>query len=257
MCACSANARRDGTRVQRKMQTFFANGLTVIGHRGWPTRFPDNANDGIAAALETVGAAEVDVRRSRDGRLVLCHDPVLAGRVVAETDWRELAEIDLGAGHTPVLLEDLLAADPPGRLDLEVKNLPGEPGFEEDHRLALDTAALARAGDLVSCFHWPSLAAVRRELPGVETGVLVAPPTGLDDALAEAVDGGHRAVLPLWTMVGGDPAFVRRAGDAGVPVAVWTVDDPVTARQLAEAGVRGIITNDPGGMAAAIDGGTR
>ena len=45
----------------------------VIGHRGFPSRHPDNSLAGIAAAL-AVGAdgVEVDIRRSADGVWV-CH----------------------------------------------------------------------------------------------------------------------------------------------------------------------------------------
>lgn len=237
------------------MHTFFARDVTIVGHRGWPTRFPDNSHAGIRAGLSAVAAVEVDVRRTRDGRLVLSHDPSLGGHVVAESSWETLSTVDIGEGHRPVLLDAVLADGPAGRVDLEVKNLPGEPGFEPDHRLALDTAGLARPGDMVSCFFWPSLAAVRRVHPEVATGVLVGPDGDLGQALDEAVRLGHTAILPWWHMVETDPDVVGRARAAGVAVAVWTLDDVPTARRLVERGVRGIITNDPGAMAAGLDGG--
>ena len=82
----------------------------VVGHRGWPRRFPDNTLTGFLAASAVADAIELDVRRSADGKLVLSHDPTLAGLVVSETPWSVLAELDLGDGHKPALLDEALAA---------------------------------------------------------------------------------------------------------------------------------------------------
>jgi glycerophosphoryl diester phosphodiesterase len=41
------------------------------------------------------------------------------------------------------------------------------------------------------------------------------------------------------------PAAIARAHDLGVPVYVWTVDDPSLAQRLVDSGADGIITNDP------------
>ena len=41
------------------------------------------------------------------------------------------------------------------------------------------------------------------------------------------------------------PAAISRAHEIGAAVYVWTVDDPALARRLVDAGVDGIITNDP------------
>jgi len=68
----------------------------VIGHRGWPTRYPDNVIEGIAAALEVADMVEVDVRVSGDHHLVLSHDAALGGLPVVETPWAILAGVDLG-----------------------------------------------------------------------------------------------------------------------------------------------------------------
>jgi len=38
---------------------------------------------------------------------------------------------------------------------------------------------------------------------------------------------------------------VSRAHAIGVPVLTWTVDDPTTVRRVVEAGVDGVISNDP------------
>jgi glycerophosphoryl diester phosphodiesterase len=77
----------------------------VVGHRGWPTRYPDNTLAGFISASEVADAIETDVRRCGDGKLVLSHDPVLDGLEVASNPWSVLGEIDLGDGHHPSLLD--------------------------------------------------------------------------------------------------------------------------------------------------------
>jgi len=43
----------------------------------------------------------------------------------------------------------------------------------------------------------------------------------------------------------------------GVPVHVWTIDDPAAAARLWAGGVTGIVTNDPGGLIPVRDAGRR
>jgi glycerophosphoryl diester phosphodiesterase len=213
--------------------------LLVIGHRGWPARFPDNTLAGLMAAADLIDGVEVDVRRCGDGRLVLSHDPVLAGHPVATTPWSALAELDLGGGHHPVLLDEALAALPATRVQLEVKNLAFETGFEPDHRIALETADRARPGDLVTSFNPETLALVRRVFPEVATGLVTKAPIALVEAVKHCLDAGHTALVP-------HESQITEAMSGDLSVFPWIVNDPRRARELAELGVTGIITDDPG-----------
>lgn len=223
----------------------FFSGSEVWGHRGWPSRYPDNTLAGIAAAGTVAAGVEIDIRRSADGRLVLSHDPDLAGLVVAESDWDDLRTLDVG-GHSPALLDDVLDLDTP--LDLEVKNHPQQPGFDTDHRLALEVGERARRGDIVTSFWWPSMDALRANHPGVSTGLLVAGPISPLEAIRHAVDRGHRSVAPEHRLI--DEALVDLARSEGIEVVAWTVDDATEALRLAGLGVAAIITNRPGELIA-------
>ncbi|MFQ5523529.1 MAG: glycerophosphodiester phosphodiesterase [Acidimicrobiia bacterium] len=221
----------------------------VVGHRGWPALFPDNTLAGFVAAAQVAAAVELDVRRSRDGKLVLSHDPELAGLVVAEHPWEELAELDLGGGHRPALLDEVLAALPETALQMEIKNLPGQLGFEPDHRLALEAASRARPGDIVTSFNPETLLAVRRDFPAVDTGLAVEAWADLGASLDACVEVGHRALVPAQSLLVGslDPDRLR-----GVEVYPWTVNDPERGRELVAWGASGIITDDPGLMAQTL-----
>ena len=222
----------------------------MVGHRGWPNRFPDNTLAGFLAAATVADSVETDVRRSGDGKLVLFHDPVVDGLVVADNAWSVLAELDLGEGNRPALLDEALAAIPGTGFQLEVKNLPHEPGFEPDHRIALDTAERARPGDMVTSFNWVTLTAVRRVFPEMATGVLVGASGDVDQAIEQCLEHGHVALLPSIHL----PApGLARALDAGLEVYPWVVDDSTLIDELADLGVSGIISDDPAGARSALE----
>ena len=221
----------------------------VIGHRGWPSRFPDNTLSGVLAATSVADAIEVDVRRSADGKLILSHDPYQAGLLVSTHDWAVLGELDLGGGHHPALLDEVLASVPDTPLMLEVKNLPHQPGFEPDHRVGLETASRARANDRVTSFHWPTVDAVRREFPNVATGLIIDGSGDLSQAVEHCLDAGHTGVVPNWELVLTEIGR-QLVAESGLEVHVWTVNDLVVAAELAAIGVTGIITDDPGLIAS-------
>lgn len=216
--------------------------ILVVGHRGWPTRYPDNTLSGLLAASDVVDAVEIDVRRSADGKLVLAHDPELRGLVVSQTPWSEMMELDLGDGHHPILLDEALAALPDTPIQFEVKNWPIQPGYEPDHRLALETAQRARPDDIVTSFNDDTLVAVRNSFPDVATGLAVMAPIALDLVVKQCLDAGHRALVP-------DSSLITTAIETDLDVYPWTVNDGIRATELAELGVTGIITDDPGRMA--------
>jgi glycerophosphoryl diester phosphodiesterase len=226
--------------------------VKVIGHRGWPTRYPDNVLDGIAAALEVADMVEVDIRVSRDQHLVLSHDSVIGGLPVAETLWSDLAGVDLGGGFHPASLDQLLQRFPSSPFNLEVKNSPGGPGFDSEHGGALRTAAVARPGDLLSCFYWPTMDAIRAGFPGVATGLLVDSDWDVAAAVDHALAKGHVAVLPHWELALRSGPACQIAAEAGLTVAVWTLNDPSRVGELESIGVTAIITDDPGELRRAV-----
>lgn len=222
--------------------------MQLIGHRGWPARFPDNTLAGFLAVSPTVDAVELDVRRSADGKLVLAHDPDLAGRLVTDTPWAVLAELDLGEGHHPALLDEVLAAIPETPIHIEVKNHPYQPGFEPDHRLALEAAERSRPGDTVTSFNPSTVRAVRRSFPEIRTGLALTAGDDLEAAAALCQAEGHVVLAPAEQMIAGD------VGNLGLEVFAWTVDDPRRVRELVEMGVSGIISDDAPRLAAALRG---
>lgn len=220
--------------------------VQVVGHRGWPARFPDNTLAGLLAVSAAADAVEIDIRRSGDGKLVLAHDPLVGDLIVSETPWAVLAEIDLGGGHRPALLDEVLAALPDTPVHLEVKNLPHQTGFEPDHRLALETAERSRPEDVVTSFNPMTIGVVRRSFPEVRTGLAVGRGGDLEETARLCRQAGHPVLAPAEEMI------TRPVGELGLEVYPWTVDSDARVGELVELGVSGIITNDAPRVLAAI-----
>lgn len=217
--------------------------MLVIGHRGASHDHPENTLEAFeGAAAQGADWVELDVRRTADGVLVVHHDPHLPdGRTICE-----LAAGDLPA-HVPTLGLALDACHPMG-VNVEIKNSPGEPGHDPEGLIAVETVrAIGEHGHhidiLISSFDLPTLTAVRDENPLLATGYLVLSSEEPADAVALAIDAGHRAINP-W-----DPCVTResvdRCHEAGLEVNVWTVDDPDRIVELASWGVDSVITNRP------------
>src|SRR5688500_15920991 len=107
----------------------------VWAHRGASRAERENTLAAFASAV-AMGAdgVELDVRRTRDGAMAVHHDAALAdGRLLAE-----LTVADLPA-DVP-LLDAALDACGDLVVNVEIKNLPGEPDFDPDERLATQVA---------------------------------------------------------------------------------------------------------------------
>lgn len=222
----------------------------VIAHRGASVTHPENTLAAFTAALEQ-GAdwVELDARRTADCALVVHHDAHLSdGRLIAD-----VAAADLPS-EVPSLEAALEACEPMG-VNVEIKNVPVDPDYDESCWIAGAVVDLLRARDsrqeiLVTSFDLATIDRVRELAPEVATGWLLFLAPDLTDAIKRAASHGHQAVHPFVAVV--DEDVVRLAHSEGLTVNVWTVDDPARMRELAAAGVDGIITNVPDVARAAM-----
>lgn len=221
----------------------------MVAHRGACREARENTIEAfrIARALGADGV-ELDVRRTGDGALIVHHDATAGDfGVLAE---RSFARLRADLPYVPTLEEALDELD--GMLvNVEIKNFPGDPDFDQDHRVVDAVVEMLQSRSdrvIVSSFNLGSLDHLRRLDPTIATGWLTI--VGLDplDALPLAAERGHRALHPdVRAMVGPvASAAVERAGELGLAINVWTVDDENELRRLAVAGVDAVITNVPG-----------
>jgi len=236
--------------------------MQIIAHRGASFDAPENTLAAIRLGWDQgADAVEFDVRLSRHGQIVVIHDADtrrVAGvdRLVADQTLSELQRLDVGswkgpqfAGERIPTLAEALAIVPDGKTAfIEAKcGLEIVPELKrvlaDSQREASETFVISFATDVVS--------EVKAQLPDVPAFWVVrlrdsTGPTWSVDALienAKAVnaDGVDLSADPMIT-----PDFVRRLTEAGLPVYVWTVNDPVVAKLMQVAGVAGIATDRPG-----------
>ncbi len=196
---------------------------------------------------------ETDVHASKDGFAVISHDGDL--KRVAGVDARiqdltlaELRRIDLGQGQTFITLDELLAAFPGHRFNIDIKALAAA-------KPAADAiiAAGAVPSVLITSFNEGRRLAATHRMPGVKTSAS-APSfvlafffarLGLGRAAArvlrhiDAVQVPERiAYLQTCTR-----RTVRIFHAAGCEIHVWTVNDASLMRRLFRHGVDGIFTD--------------
>jgi glycerophosphoryl diester phosphodiesterase len=232
----------------------------IAAHRGGASLWPENSLTAFRGALGLgVDLVELDVHQTRDGEVVVLHDPTLerttTGRgAVRDRTWTELATVSVrGTADEPLprLAEVLALIGPaPVGLLLEIKTGPsGEryPGIEE-RVLALVRAAGLIDRTTVMAFDWAILERLRTlSAPIRLTGLL-------SRREADQLGGVGSAAVRVRALGADDlgieqtlltPEAVRAAHDAGLSIGVWTVNEPEELRQALAAGVDYVTTDRP------------
>lgn len=219
--------------------------VQVIAHRGASRVEKENT----LAAFHRAGqlgahAVELDVRRTADGAMAIHHNADLPdGRLICELQASELPE------HVPFLSEALDACEGMW-VNIEIKNHPVDPDFDASDSLAATVAAyLEQRGEdhrwLISCFHRPTIDAMRTFRPQVRTAWLTegVRPTEWEKVARDLAGFGHSALHPYVKHL--EEGCVQAFHAAGLEVNVWTVDEPTDMTRIIGWGVDGICTNVP------------
>jgi glycerophosphoryl diester phosphodiesterase len=220
-----------------------------IGHKGADAIVSGNTPDSFDAAVEHgVDMIELDVLRSKEGRLIVAHDfhDALIRKPMDLTEALDLfaeppldeVEIDCDlklAGREAELAGALAGQGLVERAmvsTMEVESLLKLRQLEPDLRLGWtypktrrDWTQYGWAGPALRA----GLSAIRRRFPGILEKR--APKLGVD-----AVWAYHQIITPR---------SVEAARNAGVELIAWTVDDADRIRDLLDMGVDGICSNDP------------
>ncbi len=240
----------------------------AFAHRGGAAHGPENS---WPAFEHAVGLGywylETDLQATADGVLIAFHDRTL-GRMtdrtgrIARLPYRAVAQARIGGTEPIPRLDDLLAAWPDVRFNIDLKDAPViEP-------LA---AVLRRTGSwdrvCVTSFSASRLRTARRVLD--RPVCMAASPFGISMVRfggprgargprdqrgpAQAPRGPHLTLADRLAQTGvrcaqvpatvATPAFVRRAHALGLHVHAWTVNSAAVMRRLLDNGVDGIMTD--------------
>ena len=255
----------------------------LIAHRGGAGLWPENTMTAfrnahsLFAGAGVPGWLELDTQFTSDHVLVVMHDATLdrttnctgaladtAAAVVTQCDADPGPAFDPVPTLAQVLTEGLTAG---WRLMIEIKDIPGEPGFDTDcNELAdalkgsVDAAGFPTQNLIVESF-WPlcldrleqkataiptlllTSSSTINELAGLTTPV----PLGFTLTInaVYATLRGYEYASPDQDTVDLIGPVVQVAHVLGRKVVVWTVDDASRMSELAGIGVDGIISNRP------------
>jgi glycerophosphoryl diester phosphodiesterase len=237
----------------------------VAAHRGGALLWPENSLLAFrnAAAL---GAdyLELDVHLSRDGEVVVIHDPTLDRTTsgtgpVRDRTVDELRALRLRDRHGMVTAETIptldeviaVAAAARRQLLIEIKVDAGRaryPGIEEKVLAALDRREMAAAA-VVMAFEPSTWLRLRELRPALRTGALYSAraleQTGatLSGALEAAGRAGVAFVGLDYTLM--TAAAVAQARQSGTALGAWTVNAPHDVRRVIDLGVGVVISDRP------------
>jgi glycerophosphoryl diester phosphodiesterase len=236
----------------------------IFGHRGAEhhvagSGIVENTMPSFLRARDRgADGVELDVRLCASGEVVVFHDEDLtrlAGRAarVEDLSLALLREIPLHGGAAIPTLDEVLAAMPaPMVVNVEIKTVPARR-VPRLVAAVLDTILRSPAADrvLVSSFDPVILAAVRLRAPHLPSGYLCHAGQRMPVRRGwPAYALRPHALHPEARLV--DAARMRAWRRRGLTVNVWTVNDPIEVRRLAELGVDGIISDDPAAARAAL-----
>jgi glycerophosphoryl diester phosphodiesterase len=230
-----------------KLQTLRGSRPLILGHRGSPRTEHENTLASFERALaDGADGIELDVRCTADKVLVVHHDETLSsGEVLRSHAFSILSAATRANGYELAKLEDVLAlAAGRGFVNLEIK----EQGFEEqlvqmaERLLPPDTFALSSFSQRLVWYlrtRWnvPVFLIVEgdRELALNMSLVLIGDASGI------AYESSHITEDVVKTFI-----------ENRLPIFAWTVNDLAEARQLADWGLTGLITDIPGELKRAL-----
>lgn len=226
-------------------------GLTV-GANGEPV--DENTEPAFARALE-VGATylEVDVRASRDGLSIVCHDQDLvrvAGNPakVAELDWQTLVEIPLRHGSHLMSLDALLKRFPQARVNIDIKS---SDAIVPTVRAIAQNQATDRV--LISSFSERRRSAAVRLMPGVATSssalrllaIWLANKLRSQALLHRLLRGLDAMQIPpaRGPLRFDTEGFISAVKTNGVELHYWTINEPKQALELRARGANGVVSD--------------
>jgi len=230
----------------------------VIGHRGAAGLAPENTLISLRrAGIEGARWVEFDIMLSADGVPILFHDDTLerttSGRgAVAERTFEHIRKLEAGAWfgasyagtRVPTFAEAIqtLATEGLGA-NVEIKPYPGlgRETAAAACELIADAWPSSVPAPVISSFDPSAMAVARDMLPDIERAMLFGKlPKKWKDVVAEldcrAVHASNRHVTA---------ATVEAVNAAGLPLRIYTVNDPARAETLRKWGVSSVFTDRP------------
>jgi glycerophosphoryl diester phosphodiesterase len=234
----------------------------VIAHRGSSGERPENTLPAFERAIEqSADMIETDLHLSRDGIVVIHHDPELE-RLGEQGEIRDRTASELTAMNAapgvsvaekmPTLLDILDGFGERMQFNLELKVGLNDVAYEgiEDIVVSAVEARGLMSRMLFSSFYDPVLARLRKRSASARIALLVSPraPIAIFERAAHV---SAEAINPEVRLV--TEELVEQAHAVGLRVYPYTANESAEMERLLDCGVDGIITNHPARLHALLD----
>jgi glycerophosphoryl diester phosphodiesterase len=251
--------------------------ILVHGHRGARARMPENTLPAFEYAIQSgVDALEMDMAVTKDGVIVISHDPMLRkpvctgprdNAIIHELTLADVRQWDCGAVRNPMFanqkpvpgtriptLDDVFQLAGRGTFDynIETKSFPDRPALTSPPE-EFASMVLAKIREyhvekrvILQSFDFRTLVAMKKLAPEIRLSAL----TESDPReFAEIAKEAHAEIIsPNYMLV--TPAKVEAAHRAGLQVVPWTVNRPADWDRMIDAKVDAIISDDPAELIA-------
>jgi glycerophosphoryl diester phosphodiesterase len=220
---------------------------SVIAHRGASGYEYENSRAAFRrAVMLDADGVELDVHATRDGGIVVHHDPEIPGvGPIAELSLAEARQARIRNGETLPLLTEVL--DLVGERDVwvEIKGLAPA----HDHCL-LEVLDRGPAPDryAVHSFDHRIVFRLGELRPSLRRGILLS--AYLRDPVSVMRAAGATTIWQEWQQV--DQELVNRVHEAGCAVVAWTVNELGDLDRMVRLGVDGLCGNYPDRIRVAI-----
>ena len=211
-----------------------------VGHRGARAYELDNTVESFKKAIDLgANALELDLRRSKDGKIIVCHDDNLKRLFGKElpVDKATLEELKQSTENRIATFEEALRF-----IDRKVEKILvefKETGYEKK---ILDLIRKEKLGDnvILVSFLAECLTQVRVLNTEVETGLIY---TKLRNPVEAAQKLGAQYLVPLYRFI--HSRDVENAHKYNLKVIVWTINTKEEAIKYIAKGVDGIASDKP------------
>ena len=222
----------------------------ITAHRGASSAYPENTMAAFKGAFEQ-GAdwVELDVRLTKDGRVVAMHDSNAkrttgVDRLIKDMTYEEISELDAGSSFSPAfagekvpLLEDVLAFAKPLNLKLNIElKTTDQSGRLEEEVVTLIRDHHYEYGCVVSSLSYQDLVRLRACDDSLTTFYILSVALGQIDRLP-AADGFAVESTSV------NRSLVKRIHNSGKLISVWTVNQRDSLEAFIDLGVDNIITD--------------
>lgn len=229
----------------------------VIAHRGFSGRYPENTLRSFQEALNLpVDAIELDVRRTKDGVLIVIHDETVdrttdgKGRV-RDMTWSEIQKLDAGfwkgskfAGERiPKLKEALELINGQKVVFLEIKEPDTTEQIVETLR-QIDALSWVKIGS----FHPQAIATAKKLAPEISSSLIGGAKVGANDEafvnfVKEALQCGANSITVNYPAL--TPGRIHYCHQRCLFVGTWTVNNAKLAEQMVAMGVDAVASDYP------------